>query len=194
MYPTLKQARCILAALALTAFAAPTVWAQSYTFSGAFTQDDNVFQTRLTFDAPSLVTLQTTSYARGGFDPILSLFDSSGLLIAENDDGFPGTVPPDPSTGNAWDADLVIDLNPGTYTIALTQWDNYAAGPNLSNGFVRAGQGNFTGGPFRDADGNLRNGSYTLSVTAEVIPEPGTCALAALGLLPLAGALARRRA
>src|SRR5271167_5225019 len=75
----------------------------SFSFTGTFTQDDQLelFQ----FTAPSAsVTLRTWSYAggtnaagnviaAGGFDTVLSLFDATGglmassPLIANNDDG-----------------------------------------------------------------------------------------------------------
>src|SRR4051794_16367384 len=81
-------------------------------FSGKFTKDNDVQFFQITLTAPSLLAI-SSGYAAGGFDPILSLFDSTGLLIAENDDQAPGTNP---------DPELVLpSLAQGSYTLALTQ-------------------------------------------------------------------------
>ena len=37
-------------------------------------------------------------------------------------------------------------LAAGDYTVAVTQFDNFAIGPNLSDGFDQDGNGNFTAG------------------------------------------------
>src|SRR5438094_440923 len=75
--------------------------AANFSFIGAFVQDDD--RQNFTFTSPSgSVTIRTWSYAggtnaagsvvaAGGFDPVLSVFDSTGglistsLLIASND-------------------------------------------------------------------------------------------------------------
>jgi hypothetical protein len=59
------------------------------------------------------------------FDSILSLFDSSGTLIAYDDD----SQPEDPGTAFGTDAFLgtYTFTQPGTYYIVVTQFSNYAA-------------------------------------------------------------------
>src|SRR5262245_47769873 len=86
--------------------------ADNFSFTGSFTQDDNVQLFNFTVGALSTVTLRTWSYAggnnsagnaisRGGFDPILALFNATtGALIGQNDDG--SGVPTD-ITGVAYD-------------------------------------------------------------------------------------------
>jgi hypothetical protein len=126
--------------------------AANFSFAGTFSQDDNVQLFTFIVGAPSTVTLRTWSYAggvnaagttiaRGGFDPILALFDSTGLRINQNDDG--AGVATDLS-GRAYDTLLSSSLAAGTYTVAVMEYDNFSVGPNLSNGFTRTGQGNFT--------------------------------------------------
>lgn len=66
--------------------------AVDFSFSGMFTGDDDVQLFDFSVGMASLVTFRTLSYAggtnaagtviaRGGFDPILALFDSRGFLI-----------------------------------------------------------------------------------------------------------------
>src|ERR1051325_5089975 len=78
-------------------------------FNGNFIFDDDV--QFFTYSTPSagLVTVNTTSFAQGGFAPILGLYDSTGNLIftvdgqAQNDCGVAG---PDPATGFCYDAQM----------------------------------------------------------------------------------------
>src|SRR5215813_13417684 len=118
--------------------------ADNFSFTGNFTQDDNVQLFNFTVGALSTVTLRTVSYAggtnsagtvisRGGFDPILALFNATtGALFGQNDDG---TGVPTDITGVAFDTLLTTSLAAGNYTVAVMQFDNFAVGPNLSNGF-----------------------------------------------------------
>lgn len=146
-------------------------------------------------ETSSVVTLRTLSYAggvnasgqtigRGGFDPILAVFDSQGRLIGQNDDGG-SSVPADPVTGRHYDTFLTVSLPPGTYTVCIMQYDNFANGPNLSNGFVDTGRGNFTAAlygppgatdPFWDANSSKRDGHWAFDILnvnqAQAIPKP----------------------
>ena len=83
---------------------------------------------------------------RGGFDNILSLFDALGGFLFDNDDGLDAAV--DPTTGLAADARLIFALPPGSYIVALTQFDNFALRPTLADGFLEQGNPNFTADPF----------------------------------------------
>ncbi len=143
--------------------------AGSLSFTGAFTQDDQL--QLFTFTAPTSTTVvRTWSYAGGtdfagamidpgGFDPVLSVFDATGglmdssLLLASNDDGpdqcptnAPNCVSSDPSTGAAFDSLLVLNgLDPGgQYVLVLSESDNLPVGPDYGSGFSQTGQGNFT--------------------------------------------------
>jgi len=123
--------------------------AATFSFAGTFAQDDNVQLFNFETESESDVTLRTYSFAGGtqadgnvvspgGFDPILSLFDSTGALIANNDDDMDGGSV-DPVTGVAYDSFLTTALAPGNYTVALTQYDNFASGTDLSDGFLYDG-------------------------------------------------------
>lgn len=199
-------------ALALLLALAPG-WAgatpMAWTFAGTFAQDDEVQLFTFTLPGPALVTLRTTSYAggtdalgntvpRGGFDPVLAVFDTVGTLLAQDDDGG-ADVPADALTGATFDSFLLLVLAAGDYTLALAQFDNLALGPTLADGFERSGQGAFTTGfgcpdaqpSFNDVSGVAgcgRTGAFSVDVLAE-IPEPASAAL----LLAPALALGLRR-
>ncbi|MGB7413293.1 MAG: DVUA0089 family protein, partial [Thermosynechococcaceae cyanobacterium] len=107
--------------------------AASLSFSGRFTADDDVSLFNFDIANQSRVTLQSFSYgggtlddgtavAAGGFDPVLTLFSSNGNFLDLNDDS--GFGQPDPVTGAAYDSGLSSILDPGRYTVAITQFAN----------------------------------------------------------------------
>jgi hypothetical protein len=193
--------------------------ADNFSFTGNFTQDDNVQLFNFTVGATSNVTLRTWSYAggvnaagapiaRGGFDPILALFNSSGAFIDQNDDGGCPTVAADSVSGECWDTFLMANLAAGSYTVAVMQFDNFANGPNLANGFERTGQGNFTGpltghpgGSFWDIAGTQRDSHWAFdilnvqqaSTPPTGVPEPSTIVLLFPGLVGLVAGFRRSR-
>jgi hypothetical protein len=197
--------------------------AANLTLQGNFTADDNVQFFSVSVAAPAAVDIRSYGYAggttstgtlvpRGGFDTILTLFNSSGVFLNENDDG--AGAAEDPSTGLAGDARITGNLAAGSYILALTQYDNFSSG-DLAGGFVETGHPNFTadptfadGGPcpgnmFRDisgTDGRCRTGNWMLefvnvaSVTpVAATPEPSALLLAAVGLALLLASRLRGR-
>jgi hypothetical protein len=184
-------------AAAILATSSVSALAANFSFSGNLAGDNDVQLFSFTLAAPSDVTLRTWSYAggtnaagdliaAGGFDPIVSLFDGAGspaILIDANDDGF--GVPVDPGTGNAYDSLLErFMLLAGTYTVALSQSNNFANGPTLGDGFLGAGNSNFDG----------RTSAWALDILgadSAGLPLPGTLALTMLGLA--AAGVTRRR-
>jgi hypothetical protein len=179
---------------ALLAFASTKSSALDFSFTGNFVHDNDVALFTFTANGTSDVVLQSLSYAggvnaagqiipRGGFDPTLAVFDAAGNLIDLNDDDLTGTVNVDPVTGQAFDVYLDLGSLPaGAYTAALSQYDNKARGPNLSDGFLENGDENFTlkfsgGKPgfFYDATGNQRTGNWAfdiLGITSAGGPPP----------------------
>ena len=163
--------------------------------TGTFTSDDDLHFFNVNLAGPSTLSIQTFGYgAGGGFDPYLSLFTQSGLLLAVNNDG---TCPPlqaSPGSGVCFDSDITMALPAGSYIAVISQYDNTPLGPTLQDGFTRAGQGNFTPGlwgypgtAFIDALGNQRNGSYSITFDGATsvsgnVPEPGVWGTTAIGL------------
>jgi hypothetical protein len=162
---------------------AQTVKADSFTLQGAFTRDGQAALFDVVLNASSSVDIRSYGYTRGttstgipipqgGFHPVLTLFSSSGAFIADNDEG--ADTPADIASGQSSDARLQVHMNPGTYVVALTQYDNFSIG-QLSDGFLSDGQPHFTSDPgfspfgpcpgntFRDiSSGRWRNGNWAL--------------------------------
>lgn len=186
--------------------------ADSFTYFGTFTADDSVFSQAINVASTQTYNFFTTSYAGGlnlngsvslpgGFDPVLTLFsNATGQVIAFG--GGSGTAEGpsgvDPVTGLSEDANFSSTLNPGTYSLFLTQFPNVANG-SLSDGFLFAGSSNFTGdlcgvsgGMFLQSDiapCAKRTGSYAVNVSsspASPVPEPPTWLL----VLPASAAFA----
>jgi hypothetical protein len=136
------------------------------------------------------------------FDPIVSLFDSLGNLLAYNDDsaGDPGSVHP-------WDAFLGVYTlpGPGTYFVTVTEFANF---PSVisDTGILTRPDGAFGGFTATGTDTFGSNGvqpglGYTLHVSlqqpagaAADVPEPVSLAIWGIGTAAVAGmGLVRRR-
>jgi hypothetical protein len=187
--------------------------AANLSFRGNFAQDDDVNLIDFTVTSTSRVAIKSLSYAggtqadgtvvsAGGFDPILSLFDSTGNLLGTNDDGGSSNVLSDPTSGQSFDAFLTSLLAPGNYTVAVTQFYNFPAGTSLSEGFRHQGESTFTStyncsaGIFCDSQGNSRTNLWAVDVLRidepippESVPEPSTLlgAFIAFGAISRAG-------
>lgn len=215
------------AALALGLSSGAQAALSNFSFSGTFSQDDNVQLFNFTSDGVGTAYIVSygyaggtqangTTWAQGGFDTILTLFDSTGALINSNDDGSsgcfsaaagvaPGTVNgnSDSNTGSLYDTCFAASLLAGTYTVAVTQYDNFAAGSNLSDGFDQDGTGNFTAGFASCTQGRFCDVTDTPTYTNRTnvwaydilnvtgagtvggnnnVPEPGSLAIVGLGL------------
>jgi hypothetical protein len=208
--PNNRQLYPILIFLSFLALGGPSVQADTITFTGTFNQDDNVQLFDITQSTTNDLTIYTSSFAAGGFTPVLSLFDAEGNFITSDDgsqnSGCNALLSPDPNYYDAcWDAFIVFPGAPGSsYILALTEDDNTFQGSVLADGFSEDGNGNFTGvnsgygGSFVLSDGTQRTADWTLNIVSadpllsgqelsaqqetSGVPEPGAGILLLNGL------------
>ena len=111
--------------------------ASTINFSGSFIFDDDVQFFAYQTATGGNVTVSTSSFADGGFAPILALYDSSGALIfyadgVANNDCSVANQADVLGTGYCYDASLSWDSVAGdTYYIALSQYDNFPLYPGI---------------------------------------------------------------
>jgi hypothetical protein len=191
--------------LALLLLGSPAVVANSFSFTGNFTNDADVqfFNFAIAADSTS-VTISTLSLnggineagdsiAGGGFNPYVALFNQvDGAWLFDTGSKLLGDEAVISSFGT---------LLAGNYILALTQLDNVAAGLNLSDGFAaNLGLATFSLTPFT-ANGGGGSGHWAidmLNVDAANLfvasaPEPLPLNLMLIGLLGLA-AITRNKA
>jgi hypothetical protein len=128
-------------------------------FAGTFASPNTTVSALFTADGTSTVTIKSSSYAAGGFDPILTLFNATnGNYILDRDDI---------STGNL-DFQLIQALPAGNYRAVISAVGNYPNGTNFATGFD--GGGDFFG----------RTNKYAFDIlnvnntTSTAVPEPSS--------------------
>lgn len=178
------------AAAVLFSTVAPAAAATSYT--GTFVNDNDKAVFNFVVNNTSKVNLISRGYfggvnaageviAPGGFDTVLSIYDSTGALVVDNDDYNDDGL----DTPTGLDSRIFQVLDAGSYSVYLTQYNNF--GPlQLPGEFGFDGQPDFRSG-FIDFYGNQRTGNYALDIS---VPEASTLALIGVAL---AGAIVARR-
>lgn len=143
-------ALCVLGSLLSTPAAA------GFSFTSDITGETFGENSRAEFSfgllSPATVTLRTWSYAGGtnyegqeippgGFDPVVSVFDSDGRLIGADDDGSPSV---NPENEISFDSLLTLELDAANYAAVLTEYPNFSTG--TIDEFEGVGTSNITDG------------------------------------------------
>ena len=161
--------------------------ALTFSFDGYITYHNDVVPINFTLNNDAAnVRLWTDSFnSNANFDPILALWDSTGTLLAQNDDN------PYVGVGQTYyDSGFFLSSLPaGDYIVTIARFSNFAWGPTLAQGFYRDGDTPFPfseGGYYRIwLDGVDR------ATSPSPTPEPATCLLFLFGVVGLAGAKKR---
>jgi len=155
-------------------------------FQGSLATDNQVALFNITANAPEAIAIETYSYSSGtvnatpipagGFAPTAFLFDRA-------------QVGRHPTTGNCDVIYFQDTLQPGTYTLASSTYNNTPADTSVADEFVEDGDPGLTcveartSGSFCDlttALGTSRTGAYAISITGVDsatqlgVPEPGS--------------------
>jgi len=150
---------------------------------GTFDTPGDVALFSFTFDETSRLSVTTSSYAAGNFDPTLGLFHSDGLIVEL----------PDSTPARFFDIDIFanfddhidLTLGPGSYLLALAIGN---LRESLLGGFECETGCDFMGG----AEFRFEASATPVDGNTEPVPEPATVTLVAGGAV--AGWLQRRRA
>ena len=203
----LKASRRASAVAAACLLFAGIASANPLTYQGTFSADDEHLSVPINLTRSGTLTAITSSWALGGFAPVLTLFGGAGGY--QQDVGSmrtcsAGSGSPDMATGFCWDAAFTTSLPAGNYLLVLTQDGNLANDNTLADGFSQDGTPNYTSlyylgipnGPLCiNADASQRSCDYAMTVDVALdqvgtVPEPASLAL--FGLTGLAWLRARR--
>jgi len=206
----MKKILAIAALAGVSALPVPTM-AASFDFNGNFAQDNDVVRFDFSLGLPGAVTLFTSSWLGGGFDPILTLWDAGGNQILEQDDGSLGGALVSNGVNynyGEFDSYIALNLAAGNYIATLTQYDNFPLSSLLADGFLRdadpvftaafgCSNGRFCEGSLLDSNNNPvepnRTNAWDVhflnvdSASVASVPEPPTWMLLGLSGLFLLG-------
>lgn len=191
----------LMTLLAASLLFAGSALATDYDFSGQLPYHNTVLSFSFTANGTSTVTLFSSSWDDGGFDPMLGLWTSGGDRIQFQDDGH--------NTGSTysngvsythgnWDSYYTEILQAGSYIVTLSTFPNWNLGNTLSAGFTYDGQVGIPVPQWNEPSNGYRTANYAFHILGvdtanqnNPVPEPSTLLLLGAGLLGLG--FARKR-
>jgi hypothetical protein len=191
----------LMTLLAASLLFAGSALATDYDFSGHLRYHNDVLSYSFTTTGATTVTLFTSSWDEGNFDPMLGLWSSNGNLLTWQDDGhnvgstFSNGIS---YTHGNWDTYYSYALAAGTYNVTLSTYYNAPVGSNLSAGFSYDNQTPIAIPDWSQPANGVRGDYYAFHVLGvetannnNPVPEPSTLILLGAGLLGLG--FARKR-
>jgi hypothetical protein len=181
-----KQLIALLVAGALLSDLATEVRADD-DYAGKILYHNDVRDFFFTLSARSHVRIFTSSFNKGGFDSMLTLWDGSGNYLHFNDDN-PYETGHARSNGvsyyfGPYDSLIETVLKSGSYSVTLSAYDNGSITYiNRTDGFYHDGDIPITITSWDAGTGYIaENGMYELHITSEPAPEPEPAGMLLLG-------------